>query len=1073
MLIIHSCGEKEPQRRLDCTNILLHMGKTPTTAGLWLLILLATSSCAFGLDPSLDISQYAHTAWKVREGFTQGTIFSISQTPDGYLWLGTESGLVRFDGVQAIPWQPPNGEQLPSNFVQDLLVSRDGTLWIGTDKGLASWKDGRFTQYPGVGGHYIYSLLQDGGGTIWFGIENPGRLCAVRIGKVQCYGAGSFGSFVPGLYEDRKGNLWVAAQTGLWRWAPGFSEHYPLPEGVHAENLIEGDHSALLMTTNKSGRFEGQVNGSMEGLKQLVGGKIRGYTLPAIAGQFTPLHLFRSGDGSLWIGTVRGLLHLHEGRIDRFSAADGLSGDLVTSIFEDREGSVWVSTSTGLDRFRDFAVPTISVNQGLSIAAVDVLEATQDGSIWIGTADGLNRWQDGHMTVYGRRNVPGPNGLADERTAIVDARATEIPSSGLRNKFDSLGQDDRGRLWAGTSQGVFYFDNGRFVRVPGLAGGDILSIAGDGQGKVWISNNDEGLFHSTPEGAVQRILWSRFGHRDGATSILPDRSQGGLWLGFFDGGIAYLKDGQIRSSYNAPDGLGSGAVMDLELGSDGAIWAATEGGLSRVKDGRIKTLSSKNGLPCDAVQWAIEDNDHSLWLYMPCGLVRIARSELDAWVSDPKRTVRTMVFDSSDGIWSRGLSGHHTPIAAKSPDGRISFVVPDGVSVINPRDLPFNKRPPPAYVTQIIANGRKYGASQGLRLPARVRDLSIDYTALSLVAPEKVRFRFKLEGQDDDWREAMNVRQVEYSNIPPGNYRFRVTACNNSGVWNDEGALLDFSIAPAYYQTTWFRLCCVAAFLAMLWGLYQLRVRQLAREFHMSVEARVSERTRIARDLHDTLLQSFHGLLLRFQTVSNLLPAGDPKKKLESAIDQAAQAITEGRDAVQGLRTSTIETSDLAVAIRTIGAELATDANNHDSVEFSVQVEGTPRDLRPILRDEVYRVAGEALRNAFKHAEARQIEVEIHYDERQLRLRIRDDGKGVDPEVLRGDGRAGHFGLHGMRERAKLVGGNLTIWSEIDSGTEVELSIPASNAYEKDAGRRSWLNKLAEKLSGKGMPMRS
>ena len=1048
------------------------MGKAPT-AGLLLLILLASSSCAFGLDPSLDISQYAHTSWKVREGFTKGTIFSIAQTPDGYLWLGTESGLVRFDGVQAIPWQPPNGEQLPSNFIQDLLVSSDGILWIATDKGIASWKDGKFTQYPGVAGHHVYSLLQDAGGTIWFGTENPGRLCAVRVGKMQCYGAGSFGSFVPALYEDDKGNLWVAAQTGLWRWAPGPPERYLLTEGVHAEDLIEDNNGALLMTTNKSGAFEGNVNGAMGGLKQLVAGKIRGYTLPASAGEFTPVNLFRSSDGSLWIGTIRGLLHLHQGRIDRFSAADGLSGDLVTSVFEDREGSVWVSTSAGLDRFREFAVPTISVNQGLSIAAVDVLDATPDGSIWIDTADGLNRWQDGHVTVYGRRNVSRPIERTDQRTAILDGRVTEVPNSGLRNKIDSLGRDDRGRLWAGTREGVFYFDGVRFVRVPGLPGGDVFSIANGGDGKVWISNHDQGLFCSTAKGAVQRIPWGRIGHKDGATSMLPDRFQGGLWLGFLGGGIAYFKNGQIRSSYGGADGLGNGAVMDLQPGSDGAVWIATDVGLSRVNDGRIMTLTSKNGLPCDAVQWAIEDNDHSFWLYMPCGLVRIARSEMDAWVSDSKRIVRITVYDSSDGVWSRGLTGYHGPNATKSRDGKIWFSTPDGASVIDPQHMPFNKLPPPVYVTQIIANSRKYEASQGLRLPARLRDLSIDYTALSLVAPEKVRFRFKLEGQDDDWREVMNVRQVEYSNLPPGNYRFGVTACNNSGVWNKAGTFLNFSIAPAYYQTTWFRLCCVAAFLAMLWGLYQLRVRQLAREFHMSVEARVSERTRIARDLHDTLLQSFHGLLLRFQAVSNLLPAGDTKQKLESAIDQAAQAITEGRDAVQGLRTSTIESSDLAVAIRTIGAELATDATNHDSVEFSVQVEGTPRDLRPILRDEVYRIAAEALRNAFRHSHGRQIEVEIHYDERQLRLRVRDDGKGMDPKVFSEDGRAGHFGLHGMRERAKLVGGNLTVWSEIDSGTEVELSIPASNAYEKDAGRRLWLNKLAEKLSGKGMPMKS
>jgi signal transduction histidine kinase/ligand-binding sensor domain-containing protein len=1040
------------------------MVKTQARPVLLLLILLATSACAFALDPSLDISQYAHTAWKVREGFTKGTTFSIAQTPDGYLWLGTESGLARFDGAQAVPWQPPNAEQLPGNFVEDLLVSRDGTLWIGTDKGLASWKDGKFTKYLGVAGHYIYSLLQDAGGTIWFGIENPGRLCAVRAGNTQCYGAGSFGSFVSALYEDHKGDLWVSAQTGLWRWAPGPSEHYWLPEGIEAEELIEDDHGALLMTTDKSGGFEGKVNGLMEGLKQLVGGKILGYPLPEIAGQFKPICLFRSSDGSLWIGTIRGLLHLHQGRIDEFSAADGLSGDLVTSIFEDREGSVWVSTSTGLDRFREFAVPTISVNQGLSIAAVDVLEATPDGSVWIATADGLNRWQNGHMTVYGERNVPGPNGPTDQRTAIVDARVTEVPNSGLGSKVDSLGRDQWGRLWAGTSEGVFYFDGVRFVRVPGLPRGDTLSIAGDGHGKVWISSLDQGLFYSAPEGPVEHIPWARFGHNYASVALLPDCLQGGLWLGFPHGGIVYLKDGQIRSSYDAADGLGNGAVMDLELGSDGAVWAATEGGLSRVKDGRITTLTRKNGLPCDAVEGVIEDNDHSFWLYMPCGLVRIARSELNAWVSNSKRNVQTTVYDSSDGAWTFGRHGRHTPYMTKSPNGKIWFSCPDGASVIDPRHLPFNTLPPPVYVTQMIANGRKYDASQGLRLPARVRDLSIDYTALSLVAPEKVHFRFKLAGQDPDWREVVNEREVQYSNLEPGTYTFRVTACNNSGVWNQAGAFLDFSIAPAYYQTDWFLTLCVAAFMAMLWGLYRLRVRQMAREFDIRTEERLGERMRIARDLHDTLLQSFHGLLLRLQAVSNLLPTrpAEAKQTLDGAIDETAQAITEGRDAVQGLRSSTVETNDLALAIRAIGEELSTGAAEGNSAEFRVEVEGTPRNLRPILRDEIYRIAGEAMRNAFNHAYAHQIEVEIRYDERQLRLRVRDNGRGIDPKVLGGDGATGHYGLRGMSERAKLIGGKLTVWSEIGSGTEIELSIPAPHAYKDAPARRSW---LAEKLS--------
>jgi signal transduction histidine kinase len=379
-------------------------------------------------------------------------------------------------------------------------------------------------------------------------------------------------------------------------------------------------------------------------------------------------------------------------------------------------------------------------------------------------------------------------------------------------------------------------------------------------------------------------------------------------------------------------------------------------------------------------------------------------------------------------------------------------------------------------IEQIVADRKTFDADLDgrgpVRIPPRLSDLEIDYTAFSLVAPEKVLFRYKLENHDSDWHDVGTRRQAFYNDLPPGNYRFRVIASNNSGVWNETGASLDFVVDAAYYQTTWFILSVVAAFLIMLFGIYQLRVRQVARQFDRTLEARIGERTRIARDLHDTLLQSFHGLLLRFQTASNLLPgrAAEAKQQLDIAIDQAAEAITEGRDAVQGLRFSTVETNDLALAIQTIGEELGTNVPGENSSEFRVEVEGTPRDLHPILRDEIYRIATEALRNAFRHAEALQIEVEIRYDERQFRLRIRDDGKGIDRNILNGDGRGGHYGLPGMRERAGLIGGKLTVWSELDSGTEVELTVPASKAYEKSsASRRFWLKeKLSEKFSGKG-----
>jgi signal transduction histidine kinase/ligand-binding sensor domain-containing protein len=977
-------------------------------------ILLACCPRASALNPSLDINQYAHKAWTIREGFFKGVIDAIAQTPDGYLWLGTEFGLLRFDGVQTVPWEPPAGEHLPSSNIRSLLATRDGRLWIGTNDGLASWKDGKLTQHPEIVGQHVTRLLEDHEGTLWAGgsATLAGRLCAIQSGRAQCYGEdGRFGRNVSSLYEDSRGNFWAGAETGLWRWKPGPPKLFPTP--ATAQALIEGDNRAVLIAMNG-------------GIQQLVDGKVEAYPLPGTGKQFNPDVLLRDRNGGLWIGTNgHGLLHMYQGRTDVFAQSDGLSGDVIESesLFEDREGNIWVATLDGLDRFRDFAVPTISAKQGLSIAVVGSVLAARDGSVWLGTRDGLNRWNDGQITIYRKRS-----GLPDDAV-------------------ESLYQDEGGRLWISTNGGVVYFENGRFspVAVPGRF---VSSIVGDTAGNLWIGHESKGLFRLLGSSVVQQIPWAKLGPGDYASVLLVDTPRGGIWLGFRAGGVVHVKDGQVLASYTSADGLGEGHVGGLRLDQDGTLWAATMGGLSRVKNGRVNTLTSKNGLPCDAVHWMMEDDDRSIWLYTNCGLVRIARTELDAWAGDSKRKIQAAVFDSSDGVRSYPGTTGYNPGVAKTADGRLWFLPRDGVSVIDPRHLSVNKLRPPVHVEQIIADRKTHEASSNLRLPPLVRDLEIDYTALSLVAPEKNRFRVKLEGRDPDWQDAGNRRQAFYNDLPPRNYRFRVMASNNSGVWNEAGAAFDFSIAPAYYQTAWFRASIAAAILALLWGLYRYRLHQIAREFTVRMEERVGERTRLARDLHDTLLQGFQGLMLRLQAVDDLLPPGEAKEELEQTLDRADHVVTESRKAVHDLRLSTTVTNDLPRAVRAMGDELSSE----DSTTFGFLLEGHVQELHPIVRDEVYRITREALRNAFSHAQAHHIEAEIIYAENLLRLRIRDDGAGIAPAILE-DGRPGHYGLPGMRERAAEIGAKLDIWSGIGTGTEIDLSIPGSIAYSKRRGR--------------------
>jgi len=1008
--------------------------------GVALGLLVVCCPSAFALDPSLETSQYAHTAWRIREGFSKGNINAIAQTPDGYLWLATELGvLLRFDGVRTVPWQPPAPKHLGP-----IRTTSDGALWIGGEGGLVRWKNGVVTQYREFEGLRVSAISEDREGTVWVGTswEPGGRVCSVGGAKVQCYGAdGSLGRYVLSICEGGD-MLWVYAESGLWQWKP-------VPARMSKVRKPEGWHLSHMACVNDRAN---SLIAIPEGIKQVVDGRILPNPLSSLAELSDVTSMLRDRDGGLWIGTVsRGLVHVHEGRTDRFTHSDGLSGDHVIALLEGREGSLWVLTRDGLDRFREFAIPTISVSQGLSTSRVWSVLGARDGSVWVGSSDALHRLSNGQITVY-------PNG------------------HGLGDYSGSLLEDDRGRILISTNRGLTCFSNGRFAPVNEQINGQVHSIVEDSDGRLWFSEDSEGrqtIGQLLAGGVIERIPRSRLGLKESTIILSADPVRGGLWIGAKDG-LAYFKDGSVQKLYSGIDGLPRGDVNDVYVDGEGTVWAGMDGGgLVRLRDGVMSTLTTRNGLPCGHVSWVREDDDHSFWLLLQCGLARIPRAELEAWAADTKRTISATIFDGPDGVQVRWDPSYgYAPVVTRSRDGKLWFTNWNGVSVIDPRRLLRNGPPPQVHIEQLAANGKVYwqnltgAASSNLQLPPRIRDLEVDFTALSIAAPDRVRFRYKLEGQDLDWKEVLNQRKVQYSNLAPGKYRFRVKACNSSGVWNEAADFLDFSIAPAYYQTSWFRGLCAGAFLALLWASYQLRVRQLAHQLNMRLEARVSERTRIARDLHDTLLQSFQGLLLRFQTAYALFDTHpvDAKELLGSSIDQTAQAITEGREAVQGLRASTLEQNDLARAITTLAEGIATDTTSRTAVELHVGVEGTPRTLHPIVRDEIYRIGNEALRNAFRHAEAKRIEVELRYDERELRLRIRDDGKGVDPTFLTAGGRAGHFGLHGMRERAQLIQGKLTVWTAPGSGTEIELSVPASRAYI--ASPSPWRSWFTGKFSG-------
>jgi streptogramin lyase len=560
----------------------------------------------------------------------------------------------------------------------------------------------------------------------------------------------------------------VYAESGLWQWkpAPAWLSTAPKPEGWHMSRLS---------CTNDAGR---SVIAIPAGVSQVVDGKMLPFRLPDSPNVPDPTSMLRDRDGGLWIGTAsHGLLHVHEGRTDGFMRSDGLSGDSIRNLFEDREGNIWVATVDWLDRFRELAVPSVSVRQGLSRNDVWSVLGARDGSVWIGSRDGLHRWKDGRLASY-------------------------PPGGGLGDNPGPLFEDRRGRIWTSTSRGLSYFSEGRFTPVTREPSGQVHSITEDTKGRVWFSEDVEGrqsigwLEAGTvggDGGDVHRIPRADLGLATSTITLSPDDVHGGLWINALNA-LTYFKDGRVQESFSTTvDGRPFGDLSGSYADAEGTLWAPAEYGLVRLRDGRLTLLTSENGLPCaPPVWWVIEDDDRSLWISLNCGVARIRRPELEAWAADTKRTVAVTIFDDADGVRQRwNPSQGHFPIATRSKDGKVWFIGMDGVGVIDPRRLSHNELPPPVHIERIATNGKLQWenlsamAPSSLTLPPVIRDLEIEFTALSVAVPDRVRFRYKLEGQDPDWKEVANERKVQYSNLAPGSYRFRVIASNNSGVWNE------------------------------------------------------------------------------------------------------------------------------------------------------------------------------------------------------------------------------------------------------------------------------------------------
>lgn len=937
------------------------------------------------------------------------SVLALAQTPDGRLWIGADAGLLRFDGVRFQPWKPPSGQQLTGELITALTPARDGSLWIGTRQGLSHWKDPSLQNYrtsTGPAGPGVAAILVDGAGTVWAGTAGyrSGGLCRVEGNDLRCYGPadGQPGFAVLSLLGDRQGSLW-AGGIGVRELTAG---------GPRINPLLDPDGEIYSIVEDRQGVI--WVAGGA--LKQLRGSQLVPYQVFEGNQKLHAKVLLADRDGGLWIGTRgQGLVRLYQGRIDRFTHADGLSGDTVYGLLEDREGNIWVGTDGGLERFREFAVTTISSREGLSDGAVGSVFGARDGGIWIGTTGGLNRMEDRRVTSYGK--------------------ASGLPSGNIMGIF----QERAGRLWVSTDAGLAYSDGSRFrsPQLPFDLKAGLMAAAEDSDHSVWLSVPQHGLVQLRDGGLAEVVPWSRFENKQ-AWALEPDPGDGGLWLGFAQGGIAYYKPGQpIR--WHTPEGpLDRQAVMDLLRMRDGSLWIATQGGLGRLWNGQLATLTVANGLPCDRIHSMVEDGNGALWLSTGCGLVRISGADLSNWSAHPANRVPVKVFDAGDGMRSWPKPVGYFRRAAKSADGRLWFAVIDGVAVVDPNHLPENRLPPPVKIEEITSGHTTYSVNPHLRLPPLTRELRIAYTAPSFVAPNKVRFRYRLDGFDKEWNDDDGLRQAVYTNLPPRRYTFRVIACNNDGVWNTAGASADFSIDPALYQTNWFRFACLCGLSLLLWSLHRLRLRKMEAALNLLYQERISERTRIAREMHDSLLQNICGLALQLDGLAKLatIPAF-ARDQLHEIRKETERCLREAREFVWELRLPTLEEKDLPEALREAGEQIV----GGQAVQFHTTVKGSRRPATPKVQQHLVKIVQEATRNAIRYSRAKEIEMHIVYlDTDSIRVQLHDDGCGFDLEQA--SLKSGHWGLTTMRERAQQIGAELKICSTPGHGTELEIVAP-------------------------------
>jgi ligand-binding sensor domain-containing protein/two-component sensor histidine kinase len=969
-------------------------------------LLLLLPAMAWALDPRTPITQYHVSTWSTPQGLPDSFIQAIAQTSDGYLWLGTQEGLVRFDGIRFAHFDTKNTPLLKHNSIVALRAARDGVLWIGSSGGGVTWHDGRrfvksFTTANGLPNNYIREVYEEPSGDVLLTAHEGGLARYARGGfstlrKAQGLATESLRT----MLMDRMGRLWIGAdEEGLYRLAAGKLEYLGSPPGP-------GNNQIRVLFEDRAGRvWVGTRNG---GLHVYQDGRYRSFTrrdgLPSNAIRA----MLEDRDGNLWIGTESGgLARYRDGVFATLGTRDGLPHNFVRSLHEDRDGNLWVGTRGGLCRLRDRRVTTLTTSDGLAHDLVRTLHQDTKERLWIGTALGLNSVRHNAISL------------------------AKLSGDAAKDNMRSIAQGGEGRLWFGEERGLYLWNEGkvrRFGSGDGLPEVLVRAMLEDREGVLWAGTS-VGLYRMPPGERFSRVP-TPLGNEDDEIRALSQDRQGAIWLGASEGLFRF--DGGNWRRFTSADGLANNFVTCFGHGNDGALWIGTRGGLSRYYQGKFTTFTRRDGLLSDNIYGAVEDDFGHLWLSSLRGVSRLDRQELLDFAAAKVRELHPVSFDTSDGMKSSECTGHSQPSAAKTRDGRVWFPTIQGVVGFDPRQAPQRRSPPTVLVEGAFAGKVPLAIEdEGVEVPAGPGNLEIQFTAIRLSAPQRLRFRYRLEGYDEDWVEAGDRRSAFYTNLPPGDFQFRVAVHDNGGPNLNEAAV-PLRVAPRFYQTSWF----FAAFLCALAGVgvfaYRLRIAYVRRQYELVL----GERTRIAREVHDTLMQGVTGISLQLEVASQQMiesPA-EAKSRVDRSLARLDGVLAEARQCILELRAHDPVDGDLGRALRRLTEELS---EGH-AIRTEVQVEGASRKLSPRIETELLRIAREAITNAIVHSSATLLTVVLRFEPRAVRLSLADDGKGFDACLVPDS----HFGLRGMKERAQQIGGDWRVQSAPGNGTTVEVAVP-------------------------------